>query len=248
MAKLKWLKNFDESKSVVEQHYLALHSKHNSDVISNFILTENMIPKTVLKRAIENSLTSPEEMLNIRINFIRNYSVICAAGYVLGIGDRHLENFLVNVYDSQVYLIDFGISFGQGLHQLIPELVPFRLTHQIRSVIWPLGVRGCISQTIVNSMTAFKHFREEIIDCCEIFVKEPLIDWIKVKKLNSYNNTDINNVHNISRNWVPMKKLNMIQNKLLGINPIFQLLEECLETRHKNEVLFSINIRKPLIY
>ena len=99
-------------------------------MISIFILKENMIPKTVLKKALENSLTSPEEILNFRINIIRNYSIICAEGYILGIGDRHLENFLVNVYDSEIYLLDFVISFGQWLHQLIPELVPFRLTHQ----------------------------------------------------------------------------------------------------------------------
>jgi DNA-dependent protein kinase catalytic subunit len=245
LAKIKWLKTFDENKSIVDQHYIALHSKNNNDITSNFILTENMIPKTVLKKAIENALTSPEEILNVRINFMRNYSVICAAGYILGIGDRHLENFLMNVYGSEVYMIDFGISFGQGLYQLIPELIPFRLTHQIRSVMWPLGVKGCIKQTLVNTLSAFKDSRDDILDCCEIFVKEPLIEWIKVNKLNSSNNdtTNVSNPNsniNFSRNhllWVPMKKLNVIQNKLLGINPVHQMLEDLMDTRHSNEVI-----------
>ena len=112
--------------------------------------------------------------------------------------------------------------------------------------MWPLGIRGYIRQTMINAITAFKHSREEILDCCEIFVKEPLIEWIKVNKLNSYNNSDCNNVSsnnqfNNNRNilWVPMKKLNVIQNKLLGINPIFQMLEECIDTRHSIEVKMS---------
>lgn len=34
------------------------------------------------------------------------------AGYVLGIGDRHLENFLVNSRTAELIAIDFGYSFG----------------------------------------------------------------------------------------------------------------------------------------
>ena len=48
--------------------------------------------------------------------------------YLLGIGDRHLENFLVNTTDGEVLGIDFGLSFGAGVQLAIPELVPFRLT------------------------------------------------------------------------------------------------------------------------
>ena len=48
--------------------------------------------------------------------------------YLLGIGDRHLENFLVDTQDGEVLGIDFGIAFDSGLHLAVPELVPFRLT------------------------------------------------------------------------------------------------------------------------
>ena len=51
-----------------------------------------------------------------------------AASYLIGIGDRHLENFLVDTTDGEVLGIDFGIAFGSGVHLSIPELVPFRLT------------------------------------------------------------------------------------------------------------------------
>jgi len=47
---------------------------------------------------------------------------------LIGIGDRHLENFLVDTTDGEVLGIDFGIAFGSGVHLSIPELVPFRLT------------------------------------------------------------------------------------------------------------------------
>ena len=37
------------------------------------------------------------------------------ASYLLGIGDRHLENFLVNTVDGEILGIDFGCAFGAGI-------------------------------------------------------------------------------------------------------------------------------------
>ena len=51
--------------------------------------------------------------------------------YVLGIGDRHLENFLVDQTTGAVIPIDFGMAFGQGASLPVPELIPFRLTPQV---------------------------------------------------------------------------------------------------------------------
>lgn len=71
---------------------------------------------------------SLEAFVFIRDRFISNYAVCCAAGYILGIGDRHLENFLLNYVTGEIVLIDFGYSFGSSLNLPIPELLPFRLT------------------------------------------------------------------------------------------------------------------------
>lgn len=50
------------------------------------------------------------------------------ASYLIGVGDRHLENFLVDTTDGEVFGIDFGIAFGNGVQLAMPELMPFRLT------------------------------------------------------------------------------------------------------------------------
>lgn len=50
------------------------------------------------------------------------------ASYLIGVGDRHLENFLVDTTDGEVFGIDFGIAFGSGTQLALPELMPFRLT------------------------------------------------------------------------------------------------------------------------
>ena len=55
-------------------------------------------------------------------------AVFSIASYLIGIGDRHLENFLVDTTDGEVLGIDFGMAFSSNVHLHIPELMPFRLT------------------------------------------------------------------------------------------------------------------------
>lgn len=61
------------------------------------------------------------------------------AGYIIGLGDRHLSNILINRSTAEVVHIDLGIAFEQGRLLNTPELVPFRLT---RDVVDGFGVTG----------------------------------------------------------------------------------------------------------
>ena len=69
-------------------------------------------------------------------------AVFSVASYLIGIGDRHLENFLIDTTDGELLGIDFGIAFGSNVHLCIPELMPFRLTPQIEGVIAPHPLEG----------------------------------------------------------------------------------------------------------
>jgi PI-3-kinase-related kinase SMG-1 len=53
-------------------------------------------------------------------------------GYILGLGDRHLDNILVDFSSGDIVHIDYNVCFDKGLRLKIPEIVPFRLTHTIQ--------------------------------------------------------------------------------------------------------------------
>ena len=97
------------------------------------------MPHGLLRNALERLSSNSEIYLNLKNQFIRNYGVICIAGYILGIGDRHLQNFLINYSNGEVVSIDFGISFGTNINLGIPELVPFRLTKCFLNLMEPGG-------------------------------------------------------------------------------------------------------------
>ena len=52
-------------------------------------------------------------------------------GYIIGLGDRHSHNILLDRKTAEVVHIDLGIAFEQGRFLNTPELVPFRLTSNI---------------------------------------------------------------------------------------------------------------------
>ena len=48
------------------------------------------------------------------MNFTRSVAVSSIVGHILGIGDRHLGNILVDQGSGEVVHIDFGFVFEQG--------------------------------------------------------------------------------------------------------------------------------------
>ncbi len=74
---------------------------------------------------------------------IRNYSISLAVmsviGYVIGLGDRHLDNILVKLTSGEVVHIDYNVCFEKGKTLRVPEKVPFRITPNLEEA---LGVTG----------------------------------------------------------------------------------------------------------
>ena len=63
-------------------------------------------------RAFLQLSSSPEAFLALRSHFIQTMATISMCHYVLGIGDRHLSNFMVDLESGGAVGIDFGHAFG----------------------------------------------------------------------------------------------------------------------------------------
>ncbi|TDG41569.1 hypothetical protein AWZ03_012007 [Drosophila navojoa] len=74
---------------------------------------------------------------------VRRYTncmaVMSVIGYVIGLGDRHLDNVLINLSSGDIVHIDYNVCFEKGRTLRIPERVPFRLT---QNMVHALGITG----------------------------------------------------------------------------------------------------------
>lgn len=108
--------------------HLSVLKLDEKSVVKAFNQHQAAMPNYLLRNALENLCLNSSAFLTIKNQFIKSMAVFSVASYLIGIGDRHLENFLIDTTDGELQGIDFGIAFGSNVHLSIPELMPFRLT------------------------------------------------------------------------------------------------------------------------
>lgn len=86
--------------------------------------------------------TTPHNWYEARNSYVRTTAVMSIVGYILGLGDRHGENILFDSTNGDAVHVDFNCLFNKGELFEIPEVVPFRLTHNMVHAMGPLGVEG----------------------------------------------------------------------------------------------------------
>uniref|UniRef100_A0A3Q2CEF8 DNA-dependent protein kinase catalytic subunit n=1 Tax=Cyprinodon variegatus TaxID=28743 RepID=A0A3Q2CEF8_CYPVA len=200
--------------------------------INTIGLIEWMENTCTLKEFIDNTLTKeeraflkmcngPEAFLSLRSHFTSSHALLCVSHWVLGIGDRHLSNFMINMETGGMIGIDFGHAFGSATQFLpVPELMPFRLTRQFVDLMKPLKESGLIQSTMVHSLRAFRAEPDLLLNTMDVFVKEPSLDWknYEVKQLKK-GGTWTESVNTKEINWFPLQKVNFAKRKLEGANP-----------------------------
>lgn len=72
------------------------------------------VTSVLLRRAFLKMSTSPEAFLSLRSHFASSHALMCISHWILGIGDRHLSNFMINKETGGMVGIDFGCAFGSA--------------------------------------------------------------------------------------------------------------------------------------
>ncbi|KAL6229259.1 hypothetical protein BDW75DRAFT_235346 [Aspergillus navahoensis] len=73
----------------------------------------------------------------------RSLCVMSMVGYILGLGDRHPSNLLLDRITGKVVHIDFGDCFEVAMHkEKYPERVPFRLTRLLTFAMEVSNIEG----------------------------------------------------------------------------------------------------------
>ena len=122
-------------------------------------------------------------------------------GYVLGLGDRHPSNLMLDRTTGHVVHIDFGDYFehahrhtgthtrtrthtrththmysGAMTHEKFPEKIPFRLTLMLIDTMEVTGIEGNFRVTCNVVMRVLRQNKDSLMAVLEAFVYDPLLN------------------------------------------------------------------------
>ena len=69
--------------------------------------------KPVMRHYFTEIHKTPISWFSMRLNYTRSVATTSIVGHVLGIGDRHASNILLDNVTGEIIHIDFGIAFDQ---------------------------------------------------------------------------------------------------------------------------------------
>ena len=121
--------------------------------------------------------SSASDWLSLVTRYARSLAVMSMIGHVIGLGDRHLDNILLDQGTGEVIHIDFNVCFEKGTKLPVPETVPCRLTSNFRHALGPTGVEGVFRSSCEDSLRELRSNQETLLTLLEAFVYDPLIDW-----------------------------------------------------------------------
>lgn len=119
----------------------------------------------------------PGQWFERRLAYTTSVAVSSIVGYILGIGDRHVQNILIDCNTAEVIHIDFGVAFEQG--KILPhkELIPFRLTRDIVAPMGVCGVDGVFRMTCEKTMKILRQNEKTLTTILEVLLYDPMYSW-----------------------------------------------------------------------
>eukprot|EP01147_Barroeca_monosierra_P002859 gene2859-5695_t len=208
----QFVKRFSSSTSPVDQYKSLMLKASRKE-------RQSLIRPTMLRSALVRLSTTTEAFLRTRQYFGRTLATMGICQYILGIGDRHLSNTMIDLHTGGVVGIDFGHNFGSATSLLpIPELMPFRLTKQFVAVFDPHKTGGILQEVMIHVIRALRINQRLLLSTMDVFIKEPSLEWETQAR------GDITQF--------AKKKVDLVRCKLNGDNPAHIMISDILENQH----------------
>jgi DNA-dependent protein kinase catalytic subunit len=101
---------------------------------------------------------------------------------------------------------------------------------------------------MVHAMNALRKRKSLILDTCDIFVKEPLLDWVKEAKTklkkegyegesSERESKHLEELEQLA--FLPRKKILVVKDKLNGVLPSKIMISELQDSKHKSKPYYK---------
>ncbi|KAK7062299.1 Serine/threonine-protein kinase atr [Favolaschia claudopus] len=124
----------------------------------------------------------PSAWLASRLAYGRTAAVMSMVGFILGLGDRHCENILLDTNTGDTVHVDFNCLFEKGKTLETPERVPFRLTQNIIDGLGVTGVEGVFRIACEVTLQLLRDNKDSLMSVLDAFIHDPLVEWEDEKR------------------------------------------------------------------
>ncbi|XP_053162859.1 serine/threonine-protein kinase ATR isoform X2 [Hemicordylus capensis] len=145
------------------------------------VFKETLLPRhpPIFHEWFLRTFPDPTSWYSSRSAYCRSTAVMSMVGYILGLGDRHGENILFDSLTGDCVHVDFNCLFNKGETFDFPEIVPFRLTHNMVNGMGPMGTEGLFRRACEVILRLMRDQREPLMSVLKTFLHDPLVEWSK---------------------------------------------------------------------
>lgn len=148
----------------------------------------------VMRYFFMENFVDPDDWFVKRLAYTRSTAAISMLGHVLGLGDRHGHNILLDTKTGEVVHIDLGVAFEAGRILPVPELVPFRLTRDIVDGMGITKTEGVFRRCCEFTLDALREEQYSIMTILDVLRYDPLYTWsispLRLAKLQKARHSD----------------------------------------------------------
>lgn len=210
---IEWVDGAIPLRKIIETDYRArkigiqhrtaqqmLDKSSDAQRVANFEQLVRLHP-AVLYDWFIHTFSDPNAWLEARNLYAKSTAVMSMVGYILGLGDRHLENILIIENSGSVLHVDFDCLFDKGTTFAIPEVVPFRLTHNMVDAFGAQGYEGPFRKACETTLQLLHDHENLLMTVLEPFVHDPVVASEQQQR----------------RGQTPQEALDKIKNRIMGI-------------------------------
>ncbi|KAE8377319.1 Serine/threonine-protein kinase tel1 [Aspergillus bertholletiae] len=176
----------DMKPNVCRKHISDVQTRSFEQRVRTFRqVTEHFHP--VMKYFFMERFNNPDDWFSKRLSYTRSTAAISILGHVLGLGDRHGHNILLDERTGEVVHIDLGVAFEQGRVLPVPEVVPFRLTRDLVDGMGVTKTEGVFRRCCEFTLETLRQESYSIMTILGVLRYDPLYSWtvspLRMKKM-----------------------------------------------------------------
>ena len=227
---IEWVPNMEQLRSIIKdywenyrytmdhnsikaRHQAAMqHPTDKKNMLAGFIRSLMTELPPVLHHWLADQFCAPAAWFEARLAFTRSCAVTSMIGYSVGLGDRHLENILIDKTTGGLMHVDFACLFDHGLNLETPEKVPFRLTPNLLHTFGVTGAEGVFRRVCELTLEQLRTNNLTVLTILSTLRHDPLVEW---SKRNSREDPS-----GVAQSDEAEKELEKIEFKLQGIDQL----------------------------